>query len=127
MSKVIDAVTDYEDKALELIVRVQDEVLGYVKQAVEFVDARVSDVDLPFEVPQLELLDDIVPTLSELVDTQFAFSKKLLANQETFAKSVVEVVKPLTREANAPTPKTTAKTGAKKTGAKKTGAKKTAA
>ena len=123
MSKVIDAVTDYEDKALELIVRVQDEVLGYVKQAVDYVDARVTDVDLPFEVPQLELLDDIVPTLSELVDTQFAFSKKLLANQETFAKNVVQVVKPLTREANAPAPKTTTK----KTTTKRTGAKKTAA
>ena len=111
-SAVITAVTEYEDKALELIVKVQDEVLGYVKQAVDFVEGRVSDVDLPFEIPQLELLDDIVPTLSEVVDTQFAFSKKLLANQEKFAKNVVKAVKPLTREANAPQPKTTKKTAA---------------
>ena len=107
MSKVMTTVTEYEDKALELLGKVQDEVLEYVKQAVEFVDGRVSDVELPFEVPQLELLDDILPTLSEVVDTQFAFSKKLLASQEKFAKSVVKAVKPLTREANAPKPKTT--------------------
>jgi hypothetical protein len=118
MSKVITTVTEYEDKALELITRVQDEVLVYVKAAVEFVDERVSDVELPFEVPQLELLD-AVPTLSEIVDTQFAFSKKLLANQERFAKNVVKAVKPLTRDAGTATPKATT---AKKTAAKKTAA-----
>ena len=107
MSKVITTVTEYEEKALDLLTKVQAEVLDYVKQAVEFVDGRVSDVELPFEVPQLELLDDIVPTLSEVVDTQFACSKKLLANQEKFAKNVVKAVKPLTREANAPKAKTT--------------------
>ena len=106
MSKVIDTVTEYEAKALELLVKVQDEVLTYVKQAVDFVEGRIPDVELPFEVPELELLDE-VPTLSEIVDTQFAFSKKLLANQEKFAKNVVKAVKPLTREANAPKPKTT--------------------
>ena len=124
MSKVITTVTAYEDKALDLITRVQDEVLVYVKAAVELVDERVSDVQLPFELPQLDLLDE-VPTLSEIVDTQFAFSKKLLANQEKFAKNVVEAVKPLTREA-APAPKATTKTTTKPA-TKKSPAKKTAA
>lgn len=101
MSKVITTVTDYENKALETLTKVQDEVLAYVKQAVEFVDGRISDVDLPFELPELTVLD-AVPTLSEVVDSQFAFSKKVLANQEKFAKNVVKAVKPLTREANKP-------------------------
>ena len=121
MSKVITTVTAYEDKALELISRVQDEVLVYVKAAVEFVDERVTDVELPFELPQLELLDE-VPTLSEIVDTQFAFSKKLLANQEKFAKDVVKAVQPLTREVAAPAPKPAPKAAAKKSTAKKTAA-----
>jgi hypothetical protein len=112
-TKVIAAVTEYEDKALELLVKVQDEVIQYVKQAVELIDGRVSDIELPFEVPQVELLDEI-PTLAEIVDTQFAFSKKLLASQEKFAKNVVKAVKPLTREA---TTKATAKTTANKTAA----------
>lgn len=111
-TKVITAVTEYEDKALELLVKVQDEVIQYVKQAVEFVDGRVSDIELPFEVPQVELLDEI-PTLSEIVDTQFAFSKKLLASQEKFAKNVVKAVKPLTRDAAV----TAKKPAAKKTAA----------
>ncbi len=98
MSKVITTVTEYEEKALELIVKVQDEVLGYVKQAVQFVDGRISDIDLPFEVPEIAVLDEL-PTLSEVVDTQFAFSKKLLSNQEKFAKNIVKAVKPLTRDA----------------------------
>ena len=109
MSKVITTVTDYETKAHEVMVKVQDEVLGYVKQAVEFVDGRTSNIELPFELPAIKALDSIldeVPTLSEVVDTQFAFSKKVLANQEKFAKNVVKAVKPLTRDAK-PAAKTT--------------------
>ena len=108
MTKVITTVTEYEDKVLELITKVQGQVLDYVKQAVDFVDGRVSEVELPFELPKIEILDE-VPTLSELVDTQFAFSKKLLTNQEKFAKNVVKAVKPLTRDAAKPKAKTTTK------------------
>lgn len=112
---VITTVTDYENKVLEVMAKVQDDVLGYVKTAVDFVDGRISSVELPFELPELTVLD-AVPTLSEVVDSQFAFSKKVLANQEKFAKDVVKAVKPLTREANKPRTATkttaTAKTAA---------------
>ena len=94
MSTIMTTVTDYEDKALELIVKVQDEVLGYVKQAVQLIDDRLPEVSLP----EVALLAQ-VPTLEELVNTQFAFSKKLLTTQEKFAKNVVKAVKPLTRDA----------------------------
>lgn len=94
MSTIMTTVTDYEDKALELIVKVQDEVLGYVKQAVQLLDERLPELDLP----QIAVLDQ-VPTLEELVATQFAFSKKVLTTQEKFAKNVVKAVKPLTRDA----------------------------
>ena len=59
MSKVITTVTEYEEKALELIAKVQDDVLGYVKQAVEFVDGRISDIELPFELPEVAVLDEL--------------------------------------------------------------------
>ncbi len=101
MTKVIDTVTDYEAKALELLTKIQEQVLDYLKQGVTFVDERISDVDIPFELPEIEALDELideVPTLKEIVDTQFAFSKKLLANQEKFAKNVVKAVKPITRQ-----------------------------
>jgi hypothetical protein len=94
MSTIMTTVTEYEDKALELIVKVQDEVLGYVKQAVELIDERLPELDLP----EIAVLDQ-VPTLEELVTTQFAFSKKVLTSQEKFAKNVVKAVKPLTRDA----------------------------
>lgn len=94
MSTIMSTVTEYEDKALELIVKVQDEVLGYVKQAVQVLDERLPEIELP----EIAVLDQ-VPTLEELVTTQFAFSKKLLTSQEKFAKNVVKAVKPLTRDA----------------------------
>ena len=94
MSTIMTTVTEYEDKALELIVKVQDEVLGYVKQAVQILDERLPEVELP----EIAVLDQ-VPTLEELVTTQFAFSKKVLTSQEKFAKNVVKAVKPLTRDA----------------------------
>lgn len=94
MTTIMSTVTEYEDKALELIVKVQDEVLGYVKQAVQLIDGRLPEVELP----EIAVLDQ-VPTLEELVTTQFAFSKKLLTSQEKFAKNVVKAVKPLTRDA----------------------------
>jgi len=100
---IMTTVTTYEEKALELIVKVQDEVLGYVKQAVQLLDERLPEVELP----EIAVLDQ-VPTLEEVVTTQFAFSKKLLTNQEKFAKNVVKAVKPLTRDAK-PKAKTTAK------------------
>jgi hypothetical protein len=91
---IMTTVTEYEEKALELLAKVQDEVLTYVKQAVELIDERLPELELP-EVAVLEQ----VPTLEEIVSTQFAFSKKVLANQEKFAKNVVKAVKPLTRDA----------------------------
>ena len=106
-TKVMSTVTDYENKALDAITKAQAEILGYLEQAVAYVDGRVSTVELPFEIPELSVLDE-VPTLSEVVDTQFAFSKKVLANQEKFAKKVVKTVKPLTREANTTTKTTKA-------------------
>ncbi len=99
---VMTTVTEYEEKALELLTKVQDEILGYIKQAVQAIDDRLPE----FELPESDLLEQI-PTLQEIVDTQFAFSKKLLSSQEKFAKNVVKTVKPLTREGNKPKAKTT--------------------
>ncbi len=101
---IMTTVTDYEDKALQLLAKVQDEVLDYVKQAVQLIDERLPELDLP----EVSFLDQ-VPTLEEIVNTQFAFTKKVLTNQEKFAKNVVKAVKPLTRDAKAKTTKSTTK------------------
>lgn len=94
MTSIMSTVTEYEEKALDLLVKAQDEILGYVKQAVALLDERLPE----YELPEVALLDE-VPTLEELVTTQFAFSKKVLTSQERFAKNVVKAVKPLTRDA----------------------------
>lgn len=92
MPTILETVTEYEDKALELLTQLQAQVLEVVKKAVDALDDR-----LP-ELPEVPYLDQL-PTLSQVVDTQFAFSKKLLANNEKFAKNLVKTVKPLTRDA----------------------------
>ena len=53
-NRVITTVTTYEEKALDAIVKVQAEILDYVKSAVKFVDGKVSDVELPFELPEFD-------------------------------------------------------------------------
>ena len=94
MSTIMTTVTEYEDKALELIVKVQDEVLGYVKQAVEL-HRRAP----PRARPARDRRARPGAHARGLVTTQFAFSKKVLTSQEKFAKNVVKAVKPLTRDA----------------------------
>ena len=93
MTTVLDTINEYEAKALEQLTKIQADVLEYLKKAVAAIDERLPEFDLP----ESDILEQI-PTLSDVVDTQFAFSKKLLANQEKFAKNVVKAIKPLTRE-----------------------------
>lgn len=96
MTRIVDTVTEYEAKGLETLGDVQTQVLDALKTAVARVGER-----LPENRPELPAE---VPTLKEVVDTQFAFAKKVLANQEKFAKDVVKAVQPLTlgRVADAP-------------------------
>jgi hypothetical protein len=103
MSTILDTVTEYETKALEQLAKVQADVIDYIKKAIAVIDERLPEFDLP----ENELLAQ-VPTIQQLVDTQFAFSKKLLANQEKFAKSIVKAIKPITREGLAKPATTTA-------------------
>jgi len=91
---VISTVTAYEDKALDLLVKVQDEVVGYVEQAVSLVDGRLPEVELP----KVAVIDRL-PSLAELVDTQFAFARKVLDAQERFATAVVDAIRPLAGDA----------------------------
>lgn len=93
MTTILDTVTEYETKALELLTQAQAEVLTYVKQIVDFIDGRLPELELP----EIELLAQL-PTLNDIVVTQFAFSKKVLASQEKFAKNVVKAIQPLTLE-----------------------------
>jgi len=88
MTKIVDAVTEYESQSLEYITKAQAQILDAVKTVVGSVNER-----LPEDRPELPAE---VPTAKEIVETQFAFAKKLLANQEKFAKDVLKVIAPLT-------------------------------
>ncbi len=99
MSTILDTINEYEAKALDQLAKLQADVLEYVKKAVAAIEERMPEI----EIPENEILEKI-PSLQAVVDTQFAFSKKLLANQEKFAKNVVKAVKPLTLETLAAKP-----------------------
>jgi hypothetical protein len=90
MTTILDTITEYEEKALELLVQIQEPVLEYVKKAVDFIESRLPEQR--FELPET------LPAPTAVVATQFAFAKKVLANQEKFAKNVVKTVAPLTGE-----------------------------
>jgi hypothetical protein len=89
MSPIVERITSTEDQVLEYVKAGQETVVDYVKKAVEVVDRY-----LPEDRPELGFLAD-APKPAELIDTQFAFAKKVLENQRDFAKAVLTAVTPL--------------------------------
>jgi hypothetical protein len=84
----MDTITSYEDQILETITAGQEPVVEYVKKAVELVEGY-----LPEDRPSLPFADQL-PSAAEIVDTQFAFAKRLLDAQHDFAKAIVNAVAP---------------------------------
>jgi hypothetical protein len=89
MSQIVDTVTGAEDKVLDVVRKGQDQVLDYLKQGVEIAERYLPEDrrDLPFLAQ--------APKPVEILDTQFAFAKKVLDNQHAFAKAVLAAVNPL--------------------------------
>ena len=102
--ELIANLTKAEDSILDTIKSVQEPVVGYVRQAVEFIDARLPELpELPFA--------ETLPQPVALVDNGFGFAKDLLDVNYQFAKALVAAVTPLlpTAEqapARKPAPKT---------------------
>jgi hypothetical protein len=93
-----EQITKVEDQLLETLTKLQTPVIDAVKTVVEKVESRIP------EVPGA----DNFPDLDELVQSQFAFVEKLIANQKAFATALIEAVKPATpKPAAKPRPKTT--------------------
>lgn len=97
MSTIVETVTDLEAKGLSRLSDVQGQALDAIKSAIARIDER-----LPENRPELP---SQVPTVKEIVDTQYTFAKKVLANQEKFAKDVVKAIAPLTLPRSTEAPK----------------------
>ncbi|HVN52303.1 MAG TPA: hypothetical protein VMT43_12760 [Acidimicrobiales bacterium] len=85
----LNALTDAEEKILEILHDLQDQSVTYLRKAVERVES-----SLP-ELPTRELGDN-APSFKQIVDNQFVFAAKLLDNQHKFVVEVIEVTKPVT-------------------------------
>jgi hypothetical protein len=95
-SPLTTTITGLEDKILETITSAQQPVVEYVKKAVDLVEDKLPE-NLP-ELPFASKLAENVPTASEIVDTQFAFAKRLLDAQYDFTKAILGAAAPLLRE-----------------------------
>jgi hypothetical protein len=89
MTTVLDTVTDVEDKVVEAVASAQEPVVDAVKKLADYVAGI-----LPEDRPSLPFADQL-PTASEVVETQFAFAKKMLDVQYKFAKALVEAAAPV--------------------------------
>ena len=91
MTSTMEAVTSIEDQVLEAITSVQEPVVGLVGKVAEYV-AGV----LPDELPELPFAEQI-PSLNEVVESNFAFAQRLLDANKDFANAILDAVAPLLR------------------------------
>jgi hypothetical protein len=90
-TKVMNTITDTQEKVLETLVSVQTPVVDYVRKAVDYVETSVP------ELPTRDLGEKL-PTIKQFVDNQFAFAGKVLDSQHTFVAELLEVTKPVTEK-----------------------------
>ena len=102
MTVITETLTSVQDSILETIDTVQSPVVDAVRTVVEKVEERLPE-DRP-TIPAFEQID-----LTELVEANYAFAKKLVDRQHEFAKAIVDAVAPLFPASAKPAPKTTKK------------------
>ena len=109
MSQAIEQLNEYESKAMELVEKVQEPVVDYVRTAAEWAEARLPEVKVP-NLDRIGHADEYVAFVFDVVDTvvknQKAFAGDLLtATAGVRAKFVdadakpVSAVKPTTKKA----------------------------
>jgi hypothetical protein len=88
MPTVLDTITDVEDRVADYVATVQDPVVEAVRKVADYVAGVLPDTrpTLPFA--------DQLPTATELVESQFAFARRMLELQHGFTKAVVAAAAP---------------------------------
>ncbi len=92
MPSVIETITSVEDRVVDTLKSVQEPVVGAVSKVAEYAGGL-----LPDDRPDLPFVDQL-PTLTELVESQYAFARRLLEVNHQFAKALVSAVAPVTGE-----------------------------
>ncbi len=83
---VTEKLTEIEDQVLEAVSSAQEPVVTAVKKAIEAAEGRI---------PELKIqLNENLPRVHELVDTQYAFAGKVLENSKQFVTALLDAVQP---------------------------------
>jgi hypothetical protein len=85
---IMNRLTATEEKVLDALVGVQEPVVDYVRKAVEYVESAVP------ALPTKDMAENL-PTVKQVVDTQFAFAAKVIDNQHRFVSDLLEATKPV--------------------------------
>ena len=85
---VTDSLTKLENQVVEALESFQDPVVDLVANVAGTVDEQLPDLDLgtvPADAPQAR----------ELVESSFAFTRRLLDNQQKFVEAMLDAAQPL--------------------------------
>lgn len=100
MTTVMTTLKQWEDQYLAVMARMEEPILRFTGKTVEAV------ADYIPERPQWSFLDE-VPTMTELVDSQLKFRRRMVDEQAAFVRKLMKTMNPaLVRlEAKAPVAK----------------------
>jgi hypothetical protein len=85
MSTFLDTVVEYEDQFIDFVKSLKDPVVDTVAKGVELIEDRLPTPTYP----------SALPTPFEVVDTQAAFTKKLIDANTALGTAVLETVAPV--------------------------------
>jgi len=103
MTTAMTTVKKWQDEYMKLVARVEEPVVRYTGRAVEAVAEYVP------ERPEWAFLDQ-VPTLTEVVDNQLKFRKRVVDEQAAFVRKMMKAMHPaLMKLETKPAPKAAAK------------------
>ena len=94
MANITDKTNAIEDQVLETVKQGQDAIVKAVRTWAEAAENVLPDLPNLSDLPDLPMTDQL-PTVSEILDTSFAFADKLIASQREFAEAVLDAAKPL--------------------------------
>ena len=98
MTTVMTAMKRWQDKYLETMTRVEEPVVRYTERAIETI------ADYVPERPQWAFLKE-VPTMTEVVDSQLKFRRRIVDEQAAFVRKMMKAMRPTRHMPEAPAAK----------------------
>ncbi|HSB87160.1 MAG TPA: hypothetical protein VLD86_12655 [Ilumatobacteraceae bacterium] len=98
MTTVMTAMKRWQDEYLSMMTRVEEPVVRYTERAMETI------ADYVPERPQWTFLKE-VPTVTEVVDSQLKFRRRVVDEQAAFVRKMLKAMSPSKHQPKAPVAK----------------------